>query len=275
MVAMIRALAVELARHGIRANAILPGWIETAMTAGSVANDRFRATVLPRIRVGRWGGGADFGGIAVHLAGMPPPGRRNSAAPPAFEWRIAARCPVRRSPTGRHRNNHGSNKSNAGVTDRASAGRISALPVSFLTSSAPEKEDIMRMNAIRLAVLGTGLLAVPALAQGVPGNSPLNGGDRIAAQADAMTQTRSVDGLLQQAEQAARQGNLPMANELLERAESLALTRSTIAGTESTPVRAGPVQRMAEARAAIARRDASTAAMLIAEAASLSRAQGL
>jgi NAD(P)-dependent dehydrogenase (short-subunit alcohol dehydrogenase family) len=68
MVAMIRALAVELARHGIRANAILPGWIETPMTAGSVADERFAAAVLPRIPARRWGTGADFGGIAVYLA---------------------------------------------------------------------------------------------------------------------------------------------------------------------------------------------------------------
>lgn len=68
MVAVIRALAVELARHGIRANAILPGWIETPMTAGSVADERFAAAVLPRIPARRWGTGADFGGIAVYLA---------------------------------------------------------------------------------------------------------------------------------------------------------------------------------------------------------------
>jgi NAD(P)-dependent dehydrogenase (short-subunit alcohol dehydrogenase family) len=32
--ALIRALAVELSRHGITANAILPGWIKTETTAG-------------------------------------------------------------------------------------------------------------------------------------------------------------------------------------------------------------------------------------------------
>ncbi len=68
MVAVIRALAVELARHGIRANAVLPGWIETPMTARSVGDDRFAAAVLPRIPARRWGTGADFGGIAVYLA---------------------------------------------------------------------------------------------------------------------------------------------------------------------------------------------------------------
>lgn len=67
MTAMVRALAVELARHGIRANSILPGWIATEMTARSVADPRFAGNVLPRIPMRRWGTGADFGGIAVYL----------------------------------------------------------------------------------------------------------------------------------------------------------------------------------------------------------------
>jgi hypothetical protein len=132
----------------------------------------------------------------------------------------------------------------------------------------------MRNTAIRLAMFGIGWMTIPALGQGVPGHSPLNGGDPVAAQADAQGRG-GVDDLLRQAETAARQGRLPLANELVERAEALALTRSTIAGTEGVPVREGPVARMAQARAAIARRDGSTAAMLIAEAASLARAQGL
>ena len=65
--AMVRALAVELARHGIRANSILPGWIETDMTARSVADPKFSANVLPRVPMRRWGTGADFGGIAVYF----------------------------------------------------------------------------------------------------------------------------------------------------------------------------------------------------------------
>jgi hypothetical protein len=64
---MIRALAVEFARHGIRANAILPGWIETTMTAGAIGNEKFASNVLPRIPMRRWGTGDDFGGIAIYL----------------------------------------------------------------------------------------------------------------------------------------------------------------------------------------------------------------
>lgn len=66
--AMVRALAVELARHRIRVNSILPGWIETDMTERSFANDKFAANVMPRIPARRWGSSDDFGGIAVYLA---------------------------------------------------------------------------------------------------------------------------------------------------------------------------------------------------------------
>ena len=67
LISMIRALAVEFARHGVRANAILPGWIETDMTANAIANEKFAKNVLPRIPMRRWGKGSDFGGIAVYL----------------------------------------------------------------------------------------------------------------------------------------------------------------------------------------------------------------
>jgi hypothetical protein len=67
LISMLRALAVEFARHGIRANAILPGWIETNMTAGAIGNEKFAGNVLPRIPMRRWGTGDDFGGIAVYL----------------------------------------------------------------------------------------------------------------------------------------------------------------------------------------------------------------
>lgn len=64
----VRALAVELARHRIRVNSVLPGWIVTEMTEASVGNERFAGAVMPRIPARRWGEGDDFGGIAVYLA---------------------------------------------------------------------------------------------------------------------------------------------------------------------------------------------------------------
>lgn len=64
----VRALAVELARYQIRVNSILPGWIETEMTARAFGDERFVNNVMPRIPVRRWGNIEDFGGIAVYLA---------------------------------------------------------------------------------------------------------------------------------------------------------------------------------------------------------------
>ncbi len=68
MVAMVRALAVELARYGIRANTVLPGWIETAMTDLFLGAEVVQQKVLPRVPLGRWGVPDDFGGVAVFLA---------------------------------------------------------------------------------------------------------------------------------------------------------------------------------------------------------------
>ena len=68
VISMMKALAVELARNGVRANAIVPGWIDTPMTERVLRWDRFVDKVLPRVPARRWGGPDDFGGIAVYLA---------------------------------------------------------------------------------------------------------------------------------------------------------------------------------------------------------------
>lgn len=68
VMSMMRAIAVEFARHRIRANAILPGWIETAMTEKALHWDKFVEKVLPRVPLRRWGVPGDFGAIAVYLA---------------------------------------------------------------------------------------------------------------------------------------------------------------------------------------------------------------
>ena len=66
--AMVRALAVELAPSGIRANTVLPGWVETPMTEGTLPLPAFEREVLPRIPMRRWGAPADIAGIVVYLA---------------------------------------------------------------------------------------------------------------------------------------------------------------------------------------------------------------
>ncbi|WP_024508714.1 SDR family oxidoreductase [Bradyrhizobium sp. ARR65] len=65
--AVVRALAVELARYGVTANAILPGWIKSEMTAKIMSDEKFVGNVMPRIPMRRFGEPGDFGGIAVYL----------------------------------------------------------------------------------------------------------------------------------------------------------------------------------------------------------------
>jgi len=67
LVSMIKALAVEYARHGITAHTILPGWIETAMTEGAFANPKFVDNVMKRIPMRRWGAPEDFAAIAIYI----------------------------------------------------------------------------------------------------------------------------------------------------------------------------------------------------------------
>ena len=69
LTAMARGLAVELARDGIRVNAIVPGWTEAAMTEGLLNSPAAQAKILPRVPLRRWGTPADFEGLAVWLAG--------------------------------------------------------------------------------------------------------------------------------------------------------------------------------------------------------------
>ncbi|MFM7685650.1 MAG: SDR family NAD(P)-dependent oxidoreductase [Actinomycetota bacterium] len=68
LIAMMKGIAVEHARHGIRSNAILPGWVESEMMAPALGWDTFVEKVMPRIPMRRWGKPADFAGVAVYLA---------------------------------------------------------------------------------------------------------------------------------------------------------------------------------------------------------------
>ena len=49
-------------------NAILPGWIETDMTASLFNVEKFEKNVKARIPQRRWGVPANFGPIAVYFA---------------------------------------------------------------------------------------------------------------------------------------------------------------------------------------------------------------
>ena len=68
VLSMMRGLAVEYARYGVRANSILPGWVRSDMTAGLQASDKFNEKAIGRVPMRRWGEPEDFAGIAVYLA---------------------------------------------------------------------------------------------------------------------------------------------------------------------------------------------------------------
>jgi hypothetical protein len=68
MLALIRGLAVELARYGIRCNALVPGWVETDLTAKARTHEKFLANTTARMPLRRWGVPEDFGPAAVYLA---------------------------------------------------------------------------------------------------------------------------------------------------------------------------------------------------------------
>lgn len=65
--ALMRSLAVEHGRYGIRANTVAPGFIATDMNP-DLDTETPTTRILPRIPLKRWGQGADCAGIAVYLA---------------------------------------------------------------------------------------------------------------------------------------------------------------------------------------------------------------
>lgn len=68
VISMMKGIAVEHARHGIRCNAVMPGWVESEMTAPAMEWAKLSANVVQRTPMRRWGVPADFGPIAVYLA---------------------------------------------------------------------------------------------------------------------------------------------------------------------------------------------------------------
>ncbi len=65
---MMRSLSTEVAGHGVRVNAIAPGWIESAMLRRALTGDEPRTNkILSRTPMGRFGDPEDIGWAAVYL----------------------------------------------------------------------------------------------------------------------------------------------------------------------------------------------------------------
>jgi 2-dehydro-3-deoxy-D-gluconate 5-dehydrogenase len=69
MVQLTKSLAAAWAKDNIQVNAVLPGWIDTALTRRARSEvEGLNERVLARTPAGRWGKPEDLGGIAVFLA---------------------------------------------------------------------------------------------------------------------------------------------------------------------------------------------------------------
>jgi len=65
---LMRSVAVDLAPHKIRVNALLPGWTTTDMTQSGYESERFRKATTKRTPVGRWAAPGEIGRAAMFLA---------------------------------------------------------------------------------------------------------------------------------------------------------------------------------------------------------------
>jgi len=65
---LTKALALDWAGKGVRVNCIAPGYFETDLTAGMIANETLSARLLAQTPLGRFGRDPDIVGAAVFLA---------------------------------------------------------------------------------------------------------------------------------------------------------------------------------------------------------------
>jgi NAD(P)-dependent dehydrogenase (short-subunit alcohol dehydrogenase family) len=66
--ALMRSMAADYARDGIRVNAIVPGTMDTPMNAEEFSDSEARKKYIPRIPAGRLGLASDIAGMATFLA---------------------------------------------------------------------------------------------------------------------------------------------------------------------------------------------------------------
>ena len=68
VIQLTKSLAIAWAQHNIQVNTIIPGWINTEMTAPVMDNKAFYDMIIARTPEGRFGQPEEFAGAAVFLA---------------------------------------------------------------------------------------------------------------------------------------------------------------------------------------------------------------
>lgn len=68
LIGLGRTLAVELARHHVRCNILVPGWTRTDMNTDLQADERFMKATTSRTPVRRWADPEEFEDVAAFLA---------------------------------------------------------------------------------------------------------------------------------------------------------------------------------------------------------------
>lgn len=69
VLSLTQSLGIELATRGVRANALVPGWIETDLTGFARTDDSIEDTLIGRVPMARWGTADEIAQGALFLAG--------------------------------------------------------------------------------------------------------------------------------------------------------------------------------------------------------------
>ncbi len=132
-------------------------------------------------------------------------------------------------------------------------------PPVFAQAAPPRPERPIQERAIQERALQDPAIqemqrerANPAVPPGVQARR------RAAEEAEAL-EVQNALALLRPAREAIAARRYGLANELLDRAESRLLTRSTLAASADRPLQGGPVGQLAAARAAVQRQDQAEA----------------
>jgi NAD(P)-dependent dehydrogenase (short-subunit alcohol dehydrogenase family) len=69
VISLSQSLGIELATQGVRANALVPGWVETDLTGFARTDDSIEDALIGRVPMARWGTADEIAQGALFLAG--------------------------------------------------------------------------------------------------------------------------------------------------------------------------------------------------------------